>query len=95
MSTQILAAGAPAANSSTVTVAVGVPVTVGLFVAGVSAIPYIDKPLRVQIENPDLSFTDTGVILDNTATTALLIAPGVYRVARDLNPGASVGVHRS
>lgn len=94
MSTQILAAGTTAANSSTVTVAAGTPVTVGLFVTGTTVIPAISA-LRVQIENPDLSFTDTGVVLDNTATTALLIAPGNYRVVRDLNPGASVGVHRS
>lgn len=94
MSTQILAAGTTAANSTSVTVAAGTPVTVGLFFTGSATIPYIDPPLRVQIENPDLSFTDTGVVLDNTATTALLIAPGVYRVARDII-GSAIGVHRS
>ena len=94
MSTQILAAGGAAANSSTVTVVAGTPVTIGLFVSGSPIIPAFDPPMKVQIENPDESYTDTGVVLDQSSTAALLIAPGVYRVARG-DIGESVGVHSS
>lgn len=95
MSTSILAAGTTAANSTSVTVTAGAPVTVGLFSAGAASIPYCEPSLRVQIENPDASFTDTGVELDNLNQSALLIAPGVYRIARSADTSASVGVFRS
>ncbi|MES2533339.1 MAG: hypothetical protein V4636_20010 [Pseudomonadota bacterium] len=99
MSTQILAAGTTADNSTSVTVVAGAPVTVGLFASapGVDseAIPYCKPSLRVQIENPDESFTDTGVELDSSNQSALLIAPGVYRVARSADTSASVGVFSS
>lgn len=94
MSTQILAAGGAAGTSTPVTVVAGTPVTVGLFVSGSPIIPSFDPPMKVQIQNPDASYTDTGVALDQSATTALLIAPGVYRVARG-DIGESVGVHSS
>lgn len=95
MSTQILAAGTSAAFSTTFTVAVGAPVTVGLFVTGAGAIPYFSNALKVEIENPDLSFTDTSVSLDSTNPSALLIAPGNYRVERVAGNVDSVGVFRS
>lgn len=94
MSTQILAPGTGAAFSTTFNVAVGAPVTVGLFVTGAGAIPYFSNALKVEIENPDLSFTDTGVALDAQNPVALLIAPGNYRIERFLMD-VSVGVHRS
>ena len=95
MSTQILAPGTSAAFSTTFAVAVGAPVTVGLFVTGAGSIPYFAYPLKVEIENPDLSFTDTGVVLDAQNPVALLIAPGNYRVERVAGNTDSVGVHRS
>lgn len=95
MSTQILAAGTTGAFSTTFAVAVGAPVTVGLFVTGLGAIPYLTYALKVEIENPDLSFTDTGVVLDAQNPVALLIAPGNYRVERVAGNADSVGVFRS
>jgi len=95
MSTQILAAGTSAAFSTTFAVAVGAPVTVGLFVTGASSIPYFAYPLKVEIENPDASFTDTSVSLDSTNPSALLIAPGNYRVERVAGNADAVGVFRS
>jgi len=95
MSTQILAPGTGAAFSTTFSVAVGAPVTVGLFVTGLGAIPYFCYALKVEIENPDLSFTDTGVALDAQNPVALLIAPGNYRVERVAGNTDSVGVYRS
>lgn len=95
MSSQILAPGTSAAFSATFAVAVGAPVTVSLFVTGLGAIPYLTYALKVEIENPDLSFTNTGVALDAQNPVALLIAPGNYRVERVAGNTDSVGVHRS
>ena len=95
MSTSILAVGTAAATSSSVTVAVGAPVTVGLFVTGGGTIPYIEDPVLCDIEDPNLAFTQTSIILDSRDPVALLIAPGVYRFRRPVTGNVSVGVFRS
>lgn len=95
MSTSILAIGTTAATSSSVTVAVGAPVTVGLFVTGGGTIPYIEDPVLCDIEDPGATFTQTSIILDSRDPVVLLIAPGVYRFRRPVITGGSVGIFRS
>ena len=95
MSTSILAVGATAATSTSVTVTVGAPVAVGLFVTGGGTIPYIEDPVLCDIEDPNLAFTQTSVILDSRDPVVLLIAPGVYRFRRPVITGGSVGIFRS
>lgn len=95
MSTSILTIAATAGTSSTFTVTAGTPVTVGLFIAGGGLIPYVTPPLRIEIEDPNLNFTDTGFTLDSTKPVDLLIAPGVYRIRREVLSGGGVGVFRS
>lgn len=95
MSTSILAVGTTPATSTSVTVAVGAPVAVGLFVTGGGIIPYTDDPVRCDIEDPGLTFTETSVILDSSNPVALLIAPGVYRFRRPTTGGPSIGIFRS
>lgn len=95
MSTSILAVGTTPATSTSVTVAVGAPVAVGLFVTGGGIIPYIEDPVRCDIEDPNLAFTETSVILDSSNPVALLIAPGVYRFRRPTTGGPSIGIFQS
>lgn len=100
MSTSILAIGNTAATSSTVTVAAGAPVTIGLFTASSGPIPYLPSPILCDIADPSVNWAQTGVILDSLNTTVLLIAPGDYRFRRPnysaaTPPGASVGIFRS
>jgi len=95
MSTSILAVGTTPATSTSVTVAVGAPVAVGLFIIGGGVIPYIEDPVRCDIEDPNLAFTETSVILDSSNPVALLIAPGVYRFRRPATGGPSIGIFRS
>lgn len=95
MSTSILAVGTTPATSTSVTVAVGTPVTVGLYVTGGGTIPYIDDPVLCDIQDPNLAFTQTSVILDSSNPVALLSDPGVYRFRRPATGSASIGIFSS
>jgi len=94
MSTSILAVGTTEAVSSTFTVVAGTPVTIGLFITGGGVIPS-SVSAEVEIEDPGATFSRTGVELSERSPSALIVAPGLYRVRRYATSGVSVGIFRS
>lgn len=94
MPTNAIAPQTAAANSADITVAAGVPVTLGVMTAVGGTAPFTeDEYMPVRRKNASGTYDDTGLTLSPKSLQVSLSSPGVYRVEKPVTR-AALGVNQ-